>query len=251
MDERGDEPWFEAAFRDDYRQVYAHRDLESARPEAAFLLAQGVRGRVLDHCCGFGRHALLLSQAGLDVFGFDLSLDLLRAARELPGSGAALAGRLVRAEMTRVPFVDASFDWVVNLFSSFGYLGEQGDAQALREIARVLRPGARAVLDLMNPERVRAGLVPHSSRAGAGFEIEERRRLELGGRSVVKEVELRRPGSAPRRWREEVRLYEPAELEAMLGAVGLDREREFGDFDGRPCEAGAPRRILLLGRAPR
>jgi SAM-dependent methyltransferase len=246
--ERGDEPWYEAAFRDDYRRVYAHRDLESARPEAAFLLAQGLRGRVLDHCCGFGRHALLLSQAGLDVFGFDLSLDLLRAARELPGFAAALDGRLVRAEMTRVPFADASFDWVVNLFSSFGYLGEAGDARALREIARVLRPGAQAVLDLMNPPRVREGLVPHSSRSGPGFELEERRRLEHAGRNVVKEVELRRAGSAPRSWREEVRLYEPAELAALLDGAGLVPQREFGDFDGRPCDAGAPRRILVLRR---
>lgn len=248
MPARGDEPWYESAFRDDYRSVYAHRDLESARPEAAFLLAQGVRGRVLDHCCGFGRHALLLAEAGLDVVGFDLSLDLLRAARELPGYESRLAGRLVRGEMTHVPFAQASFDWVVNLFSSFGYLGERGDVEALREIARVLRPGGRAVLDLMNPWSVRAELVPHSSRAGPGFELEERRRLEHGGRSVVKEVELRRPGGAPRRWREEVRLYEAEELAVLLADSGLVPEREFGDFDGRPDGAGAPRRILFLRR---
>lgn len=248
MGEPASAPWYEAAFGDDYRKVYAHRDLEGARPEAAFLLSQGVRGRVLDHCCGFGRHALLLAEAGLDVFGFDLSLDLLRAARELPGFESRLAGRLVRGEMTRVPFADASFDWVVNLFSSFGYLGEAGDVRALREIARVLRPGAQAVLDLMNPARVRADLVPRSSRSGPDFELDEERRLEEGGRRVVKEVELRRLGSAARRWREEVRLYDPAELDPLLAAVGLATRREFGDFDGRDCDGRAPRRILFLQR---
>jgi SAM-dependent methyltransferase len=248
MGERGDEPWYEAAFQDDYRRVYAHRDLASARPEAAFLLGQGVRGRVLDLCCGFGRHALLLAEAGQEVFGLDLSLDLLRAARELPGYARLLAGRLVRADMTRVPFGDGSFDALVNLFSSFGYLGEAGDAQVLREIARVLRPDGLAVLDLMNPARVRAGLVPHGTRSGSGFELEERRRLEQDGRRVVKEVELRADGRAPRRWREDVRLYEPAELAPLLAAAGLAVEREFGDFDGRPCDAGAPRRIVFLSR---
>lgn len=248
MGERGSEPWYEAAFQDDYRRVYAHRDLAGARPEADFLLAQGVRGRVLDLCCGFGRHALLLAEAGLDVFGLDLSLDLLRAARELPGWERRLAGRLVRADMTRVPFADASFDGVVNLFSSFGYLGETGDARTLGEIARVLRPAGSAVLDLMNPERVRAGLVPHSSRSGPGFELEERRHLEQAGRRVVKEVELRVEGRAPRRWREDVRLYEPSELAPLLAAAGLTVEREFGDFDGRPAGPPAPRRIVFLAR---
>lgn len=248
MGERGNEAWYEAAFGDDYRRVYAHRDLEGARPEAAFLVAQGVRGRVLDLCCGFGRHALLLAEAGLDVFGLDLSHDLLHAARELPGFERRLAGRLVRADMTRTPFAGASFDAVVNLFGSFGYLGEAGDAQALREIARILRPAGLAALDLMNPERVRDGLVPHSARTGPGFELIERRRLEQGGRRVVKEVELRTDGATPRRWREDVRLYEPAELAPLLAAAGLAVAREFGDFDGRPGGPRAPRRIVFLTR---
>ena len=244
----GEEPWYAAAFGDDYRRVYAHRDLDGARPEAAFLLAQGVAGRVLDLCCGFGRHALLLAEAGLDVYGLDLSLDLLRAARELPGFEAHLAGRLVRADMTRVPFADGSFDALVNLFSSFGYLGEVGDGRVLAEVARVLRPGGRAVLDLMNPERVRATLVASSQRRGDGFELLERRRLEQGGRRVVKEVELRIDGRAPRRWREDVRLYDPGELEPLLGAAGLAVDAVWGDFDGRPAEPDAPRRILRLVR---
>lgn len=242
------EPWYEAAFRDDYRRVYAHRDLAGARPEVAFLLARGIAGRVLDLCCGFGRHALLLAEAGLDVFGLDLSLDLLRAARELPGFERRLVGRLVRADMTRVPFADASFDTVVNLFSSFGYLGEAGDGRVLAEVARVLRPGGVAVLDLMNPVRVRATLVPESTRSGDGFVLTERRRLEQGGRRVVKDVELRVAGRAPQAWREDVRLYDPAELEPLLDTAGLAVDAAWGDFDGRPEDPDAPRRILRLVR---
>lgn len=249
MGERSGEPWYEAAFGDDYRRVYAHRDLASARPETQFLLAQGLRGRLLDLCCGFGRHALLFAEAGLDVFGLDLSIDLLRAARELPGFERRLAGRLVRADMARVPFAEASFDAVVNLFSSFGYLGEDGDARVLREIARLLRPDGTAVLDLMNPTRVRASLVPHSTRSGQGFELEERRSLAADGRRVLKQVELRVPGRPPRRWREDVRLYDAAELDALLAAAGLVSTREFGDFDGRASGPREPRRIVFL--APR
>jgi ubiquinone/menaquinone biosynthesis C-methylase UbiE len=136
-----DTRWYEEAFRADYLRVYPHRDLDSARPEVAFLLERGVRGRVLDLCCGFGRHALLLAQSGASVVGLDLSLELLSAARELPGFERALAGRLVHADASRLPFRDASFDSLVNLFSSFGYLDADGDARMLSEIARTLRAG--------------------------------------------------------------------------------------------------------------
>ena len=59
--------WFEEAFRDDYRAVYPHRDLEAARPEVRWLVERGARGRTLDLCCGFGRHTLLLRESGVDA----------------------------------------------------------------------------------------------------------------------------------------------------------------------------------------
>lgn len=242
-------PWYEEAFRADYRRVYAHRDLEGARREVRFLVQRGVRGRVLDLCCGFGRHALQLAESGADVFGLDLSMDLLVSARDLPGHSERLAGRLVRADMTRVPFADGAFDALVNLFSSFGYLGEEADAGVPLEIARVLAPGGLAVLDLMNPARVRATLVPESTRSGEGFELRERRALEEGGRRVVKEVELALASGEVRTWREDVRLYEPEELDALLAGAGLSVEDVYGDFDGSAASAQAPRRIVLARRA--
>ena len=126
-----DEPWYEAAFRDDYRLVYAHRDLDAARGEARHLLRAGVSGRVLDLCCGFGRHSLALAEQGLDVFGLDLSMDLLRAAADLPDPARHLGGRLVRGDVSGLPFADAAFDSVVVLFSSFGYFGDDGDREVL------------------------------------------------------------------------------------------------------------------------
>ena len=238
-------PWYERAFEDDYRLVYAHRDLASAREEVRWLVAQGLAGRTLDLCCGFGRHTLAMAEQGLDAFGLDLSADLLRAAGELPGFGEHLAGRLVRADATRPPYAGAAFDSVAVLFSSFGYFGEAGDGRMLDGIARILRPGGLAVLDLMNPARIRAGLVPHSNKVGDGYVLDERRRLEDGGRRVVKEVELALDGQAPRRWREDVRMYELDELTGLLAQRGLEVERVEGDFGGLRYGPEAPRTIVF------
>jgi SAM-dependent methyltransferase len=242
-----EEPWYVTAFTADYRAVYPHRDLASARTEVAWLLEQGLAGRVLDLCCGFGRHALALLEAGLDVAGVDLSLDLLRGAAELPG-GSALRERLVRADARSVPFVDGAFDGLVNLFSSFGYFGEQGDARVLGEVARLVRPGGLAVLDLMNPARIRAGLVPESRRERDGMVLVERRALEDQGRRVTKVVCLTLPDGREKTWREDVRMYEPNELRSLLGARGMLVERVAGGFDGRPFEARSERQLVLARR---
>lgn len=236
-------PWYVAAFQGDYLQVYPHRDLPSARVEAQWLVDHGVRGRVFDLCCGFGRHSLALRERGVDVIGMDLSADLLRHARELPRS-ELLAGRLLRGDARRLPVRSASFDSVVNLFSSFGYFTDAGDSEVLDEIARILVPGGLAVLDLMNPPRIRADLVPHSHTARDGIVLDEVRTLEDGGARVVKSVTLTLADGTVRTWRERVRMYEFGEIEALLLARGLRVEAVHGGFGGEPAGPRAPRQIL-------
>lgn len=242
------ERWFEAAFRSDYLRVYPHRNVEAAEREVEFLLAHGVRGRVLDLCCGFGRHTLLLRRAGVRAFGLDLSIDLLRAARTLDGYGERLRGRLVRADALAIPFGTGRFDAVVNLFSSFGYFGDEGDARVLREVERVLAPGGLAIFDLMNAERVRRELVPHSRRSEADFVLDERRALTENGRRVVKDVDLAFADGRRLAWREDVRLYDCAEFDRLLSARGFSRLETFGDFDGRVHDAHAPRMLVFARR---
>lgn len=239
--------WYVAAFRADYLAVYRHRDLESARREADYLIARGVSGTVLDLCCGYGRHVLALRERGVAAFGLDLSAELLRESRGLPGA-AELAGRLVRADARAVPILDARADAVVSLFSSFGYFEEREDREVLSAVARVLRRGGRLVLDLMNPARVRSRLVPASESSRDGLRIEERRSLAEGGRRVEKAVLLTSPDGRQRSWRESVRLYEPAEIDALLGAGGFEVERRDGGFEGEPYSPGAPRQIVHARR---
>lgn len=243
-----DAPWYVAAFGADYPAVYPHRDLGSARREVSYLLESGVEGRVLDLCCGFGRHTLALLEEGLDVLGVDLSPELLARSADLPG-GAGLAGRLLRADARAVPCRDGSFDAVLNLFSSFGYFGERGDGQVLDEIARLVRPGGRVVLDLMNPARIRTALVPSSSREVQGGVLEERRSLVDGGRRVTKEVRLVSPDGTTRSWREDVRMYEHDELLELASARGLELVGAAGEFDGSPFGPDSPRQLLHLHRA--
>ncbi len=243
-----EDPWYVAAFTSEYRTVYPHRDLESARAEVAWAHEMGMRGRVLDLCCGFGRHSLALRELGVDVVGMDLSEDLLRDAPTLEG-GEALSWRLMRGDIRALPFADQSFDALVNLFSSFGYFGAEGDRGVLHEVARVLKPGAEALFDLMLPSKIRAGLVPESRRETDAGLLIERRSIEGGGSRVVKRVQLESPSGDVREWTEDVCLYEPEDFDALLNGAGLELVARFGGLNGEPFDEGALRQVVIARKS--
>jgi phosphatidylinositol alpha-1,6-mannosyltransferase len=85
--------------------------------------------RILDYGCGDGINTGLLAQLGCGrVVSMDYSLRLLRAGRP---------PRPVTADAHRTPFADSAFDVVL----VDGVLHHLDAERALREIARVLRPG--------------------------------------------------------------------------------------------------------------
>jgi SAM-dependent methyltransferase len=98
--------------------------------------------RLLDIGCGAGRNAVPLAQAGWEVVGTDFSSPMLTAAAARVAE-AKLSNRvhLLRASMDRLPLMSAHFDFIVahgiwNLARSGGEF-----RQAIREAARVAKPG--------------------------------------------------------------------------------------------------------------
>lgn len=124
-------------------------------------------GRVLDLCCGSGRHAVPLTAKGYTVTGLDRDAAALRQAEErLRGTDA----RFVQGDMRDLAHVPAPFDAALVMWQSFGYFDTDTNLQVLDQIARLLRPGGRLVLDLYH----RAFFEAHPGT----------RVLESGGRQV-------------------------------------------------------------------
>jgi SAM-dependent methyltransferase len=101
------------------------------------------RGAVLDLGCGDGAFTRPLLERGHAVVGSDLALGRLAA---LKGLGAAL----LEADAVRLPFRDRSFDTVLFTEVLEHLPDRSAQREALREFARVLRPGGRLVLTTPN-----------------------------------------------------------------------------------------------------
>lgn len=125
----------------------------------ALALAVGPGATVVDVASGPGTSAIQLArETGCDVVGIDLSPESVAAASEAAArAGLADRVRFVTGDAEELPLPDASADGVVCECSLCTFPGQ---ATALGEIARILRPGARLALSDMTaaPERLPAEL---------------------------------------------------------------------------------------------
>jgi SAM-dependent methyltransferase len=111
---------------------------EGAAPYSGLLPFESLRDKdVLEIGCGSGVHTKALAAAGARVTGIDLTPRAVElTGRRLAAHG--LAATVVEGDAERLPFPDASFDWVW----SWGVIHHSSNTErVLEEIARVLRPG--------------------------------------------------------------------------------------------------------------
>jgi len=151
---------------------------------------------VLDVGSGFGRHVYECARRRARVVALDFAADEVVQTRDtlaaMVEAGEVAADRLtgvLRADATRLPFPDASFDVVI---TSEVLEHIQDDVAAIAEMARVLKPGGRfaATVPAWGPEVINWKLSDeyHAPKAVGGH----------------------------------VRIYTRTELTAKLRAAGLD-----------------------------
>jgi SAM-dependent methyltransferase len=243
------EAW-DALFSDFYLRAYADEARQDEAREQALAAARlagvGEGGDLLDVPCGFGRHAVPLARAGLRVVGVDRSEALLAEARRR--AGGERWPKLVHADYRRLPLPDASFDAALNLFSSLGYLGDEGDTAALAEIGRVLRPGGRLVVEILHRDFLARVFHPQDWRmVGEGRILLEQRTFDPAAGVVQNTQTLIEPGGARESRTYTLRIYTATELLAMLDRAGYAGARCLGGLGGEPFEP-ATRLVIVAER---
>jgi ubiquinone/menaquinone biosynthesis C-methylase UbiE len=125
--------WYENERHDGY-----HAFID--RLETDLILPHARQSDVLEVGCGTGLILQKVAKVANRAVGMDLSAGMLEKARER-------GLEVVKANATDLPFDDNSFDLVY----SFKVLAHVEDIDtALREMARVTRPGGRLVLEFYN-----------------------------------------------------------------------------------------------------
>jgi len=245
--------WYENTFGRDYLSLYPHRNNEEATQDVAGLLRlidPFREGPLLDLCCGAGRHLVALRHAGFACLtGLDLSADLLAEARLRLDAEGMDDVQLIQADMREIPGDDL-YSTIVSLFTSFGYFEDScEDERVLRAAYRALSLNGTFLVDTLNRGYVLANLVPADEKEVAGKRITSRRHITRNGLRVEKETRITQPGSPETTYRESVRMYQRAEIEAMLHSIGFANIRFYGSLEGQAFSSESPRMVFVASKA--
>jgi D-alanine-D-alanine ligase len=143
--------------------------------------------KILDLCCGQGRHSLELAQRGFQcVEGIDRSHYLIQKARQTAKKDN-LEVKFREGDARKLPFTPDTFDVVLILGNSFGYFETiNDDLRVLKEVFRVLKPWERVLIDVADGQFLRKNFQPRSWEwIDKNLFVCRERSLSLDGQSLI------------------------------------------------------------------
>lgn len=102
--------------------------------------------KILDLCCGQGRHANILAKNGYKVAGIDRDKDALELASRLNTNEV----KYFHHDMRDIKSLNQSFDAIISMWHSFGYFENEVNIDIIRQISESLTADGRFILDIYN-----------------------------------------------------------------------------------------------------
>lgn len=233
--------WFNSPY---YHILYRDRDEREAalfidRVMKYFLPPSG--SKFLDLACGKGRHSIYINKKGYDVTGVDLSAESIKIAK------TEEAGDLhFYVHDMRYPIGNEVFDYVFNLFTSFGYFNMRAENEAVLFASyQNLKPKGYLLIDFLNAEEVIHNLVNKEVKIIGNIEFRISRKHENG--QIIKTIEIDDHGQKFE-FVEKVAALTRSDFIGMLTQANFEIRDIFGNYQLENFKAEVSPRLIIIAR---
>lgn len=236
--------WFSSPF---YHKLYFERDEKEADAFIRKLIAhlQPPPGSsMLDVACGKGRHSKILASMGYAVTGIDISAESIDRAKQYENEHLDFF-----VHDMRLPFWGNYFNYAFNFFTSFGYFKTRREHDdAIRTIAKSLKPGGRFVMDYLNVHYAEDHLVHDLTKKIGDTQYEIHKWDDET--HFYKKIVVSDPSLAKKQEHtERVCKFTLGDFTEMLAYQGLQVQQVFGDYELNSYDIRkTPRLILVAGK---
>tara|TARA_B000000475_G_C15942045_1_gene425180 strand:+ start:98 stop:826 length:729 start_codon:yes stop_codon:yes gene_type:complete len=231
--------WFDSEY---YHILYNNRDKLEANlfidnilkkfqpPDNAFFL---------DLACGSGRHSIYLNKKGYNVDGVDLSKKSLLKAKSYQNDTLQFIAEDIRSYKK-----PTKYDFILNLFTSFGYFEtENDDINVLRNVKISLKKNGIFILDFFNANKVILDLKSYEEKKinNITFKIKKTYDQEF----VYKEISIQDQKNNYI-FTEKVRLIKLEKFKKYMRKLNMNLISIFGDYQFREFNPVSSERLILV-----
>ncbi|MDG1724171.1 MAG: class I SAM-dependent methyltransferase [Bacteroidia bacterium] len=230
--------WFDSEY---YHLLYKDRNQTEAENFVKKIyqyLSPSPNQTMLDLACGKGRHSIHLNKMGALVEGCDYSENSIRHAKQFENDNLFFYTHDMRNELPK------SYDYIFNLFTSFGYFETQDEHQiTLLNIYKGLSEKGLFIFDFMNTEYVLNNLVAEEiiQKESVYFNIKR----ELIDDVITKKISFE-VNENFHEYQEQVRALHPNILVEMMKNCGFSVKEKFGNYHLAPFDLHTSNRFILV-----
>lgn len=230
--------WFDTSY---YHILYKDRNDDEAKrfiDKLSTYLNINESDKVLDLCCGKGRHSVYLNELGFDVTGLDLSENSIKFASQFENKTLQFGVHDMRDALQN------QYDVVFNLFTSFGYFDSEADnIKALITMKNAISELGVGVIDFMNVTKVVNNMVAQEVKTVDGIDFQLKRYLKDG--YIYKEISFVDQGENFH-FTEKVQALTLSDFEVLMDKAGIYILDVFGDYNLAKYAAENSDRLILV-----
>jgi len=235
--------WFDSPY---YDILYKDRDQEEADMFIHNLvkyLSPSKNVLMLDLACGNGRYSIALNRMDYNVTGIDLSQKKIEAAKQCQNSSLTFA-----VNDMRMPLEPNKYDYVFNLFTSFGYFdNEEENKIVLTNVYNSLKKGGIFVLDYVNGEKAAKNLMQHEECTVEGVLFSIKRFVK--NNLIVKEIKIK-DGEEECSFSEKVSIFSESKLKGYITGCGFEISEIFGNYQLNKFDTANSDRLIIISKKP-
>lgn len=237
------ETWFDTSY---YHILYKNRNDE----EAHFFMKNLIKyleikdgSKVLDLACGKGRHSIFLNEQNLDVVGVDLSEQSIKHAKQFENETLHFD-----VHDMREVYKKQSFDYIFNLFTSFGYFEDDHENQkAISAMEQMLNEQGVLVIDFLNAVKTLNNLVLKEQKNidGITFNITK----EVKNNFIVKTIKFEDKGESFS-FEEKVKALTLKDFKKFFDKTNFELFEIFGNVSLEKYNPETSDRLIMILRLP-
>lgn len=240
--------WHNDFFSEEYLEVgLASIESERTAYEVDFaidyLKLQG-NEKILDLCCGIGRHVNEFAIRGFDITGLDFNQKYLDFAKT-QASEKNVQPNFVCGNMLNLPFEESSFDAATCFLTSFGYFSDEDNLKALKELSRVLKKGSFFLLEIANRDGLLKNYLSYTGENYGEYFLLRHNQFDLGSSREDTIWRYFKDNKLVKEYFSSVRLYSFHEIAKVLDEAGFGLCLHMDSLEGDPLTSESDRMYLI------